>query len=74
MGRMGIWFWGRGLDSYGSKQGPVESSCGHGTEPSDSIECGEIADQINVYVLMRCKFQTFVLYETSLLCLEKFRY
>jgi hypothetical protein len=36
--------WGCGLDSFGSGEGQVASSCEHGNEPSGSIKCGEFLD------------------------------
>jgi hypothetical protein len=38
--RMG-WY---GLDRSGLGQGPVEGSCEHGDEPSDSIKCWEVLE------------------------------
>jgi len=34
-----------GLDSSGPRQGPLAASCGHGNEPSGSIECEEFTDK-----------------------------
>jgi hypothetical protein len=36
-----------GLDRSGSGLGPVEGSCEHGNESSDSIKCWEILEQLS---------------------------
>jgi hypothetical protein len=33
-----------GLNRSGSGQGPIEGSCEHGNEPSDSIKCWEVLE------------------------------
>jgi hypothetical protein len=33
-----------GLDRYDSGEGPVDGSCEHGNEPSDSIKCWEVLE------------------------------
>ena len=37
---------GYGLDRAGKRQGQVAGSCEKGDEPSGSIKCGEIRDQL----------------------------
>jgi hypothetical protein len=44
---------GCGLDSSGSRQGPVACCCEHGNELSCSIKCGKCLDQ----VILRLGFQ-----------------
>jgi hypothetical protein len=34
-----------GLDSFGSRQGPVADSCEHSNEASGSIKCWEFLDK-----------------------------
>jgi hypothetical protein len=43
-----IGFWGCGLDSFGSGQRQVTSSCEHGNKPSISIKCGDSLDKLSV--------------------------
>jgi len=42
-----------GLDSSGSRQGPVARCCEDGNEPSESIKCGEFLDQQSDYQLLK---------------------
>jgi hypothetical protein len=44
---------GCGLNSSGSEQGPVASSCEHGNEPSASIKDGEFFDYLSKYKLFK---------------------
>jgi hypothetical protein len=47
--RMG-WY---GLDTSGSGYGPVEVSCEHGNEPSGSIKCWIILEQLSDWRLLK---------------------
>jgi hypothetical protein len=43
-----------GLDLSGSGLGPVKGSCEHGDEPSGSIKCWEILEQLSdCWLLMK---------------------
>jgi hypothetical protein len=42
-----------GLNASGSVQGPVECSCEHGNEPSCSIRCWEILEQLSDWRLFK---------------------
>jgi hypothetical protein len=39
--------WECGLNSSGSGQGPIVSSCKHGNEPSGSIKCWEFLERLS---------------------------
>jgi hypothetical protein len=41
-----------GLDSSGSRKGPVASFCGQGNEFPYPIKCGKFCDQLNNYRLL----------------------
>jgi len=38
-----------GLNSSGLEQGSLDSSCGYGNEPSDSVKGGKFFDQMSNY-------------------------
>jgi hypothetical protein len=40
-------------DGSGSGQGPVEGSCEHGDEPSDSLKCWEVLEWLHNWQLLR---------------------
>jgi hypothetical protein len=42
-----------GTDRYGSGQGPVESSCELGIEPSGSIKCLEVLEWLHNWWLLK---------------------
>jgi hypothetical protein len=41
------------LNLSGAGQGPVEGYCEHGNEPSGSIKCWEIFEQLSVWWLLK---------------------
>jgi hypothetical protein len=41
-----------GLDLSGSGKGPVEGSCEHSNEPSDSIKCWEVLEGMHNWRLL----------------------
>jgi hypothetical protein len=56
-----------GLDSACSVYGPASGSCGHGTDPSGSINVGEFFDQLSGYSFLKrlCCMKLVKLFEMT---------
>ena len=65
--------WGHGLDSAGSGQGQVVSTCECGNEHSGSIKCGEFLDWVRTGQLLKkdCAPQSQKVSEEVKICLRQ---